>query len=113
MSGALCVMLGTAEFTVSVPGTVSNTGSSSVVTSTLVSATVLNGSGSYSHLWIWQSGDDIVALSPNASSTQFQASGLIPEQAKGAVFIDRVTDIVTGLVKDSNQIIVTLAREPI
>lgn len=112
MSGALCVMLGTVDFTVSVPETVSNTRSTPIVTSSLVSATVLNGSGSYSHLWIWQNGDDIEALSPNASSTQFQAR-LVPDQVKEAVFIDRVTDIVTGLVKDSNQITVTLAREPI
>ena len=106
-------MLGTAEFTVSIPGSVSNTGSSSVVTSVLVSATVLNGSGSYSHQWIRLSGDDIVALSPNASSTQFQASDLLPEQAKEAIFIDRVTDTVTGLVKDSNETVVTLTRDPI
>lgn len=114
VTGAVSLMLGGVGLSVSVsPNPVSNTGASSTVISVLVAATASGGSGSYTYQWIKSSGDNITVIDPLSPSTQFQASGMFPEEIRSAVFICRVTDSVSGIIKDSDSVSVTLARDPL
>lgn len=114
MSGAVALFLGGSGLSVSVsPSFVSNSDSASTVVSVLVTATAANGSGSYSYSWIKKSGDFIIAMDPTAPSTRFMADSMIPEEVRNAVFFCRVTDIASGATKDSEDVLVTLMRDPL
>lgn len=114
MSGALSLMLGSAGLTVSVsPNPVSSTGASSTIQSAIVSGLVSGGSGSYGYLWSKQSGGAITVVDATSSSTRFQATGMIPEETRDAVFVLQVTDLVSGLSKESDAVNVSISRDPI
>ncbi len=72
--------------------------------------TVTGGSGSYDVSWIKVTGDAIDAVSPNALSTYFRATGMVRNESRTAYFKARAVDAVTGLQDESGQVMVALLR---
>lgn len=114
VSGAVSLMLGGVGLTVTVsPNPVSTTGNTSTIQSAFVTGVVSGGSGSYSYLWSKQSGDAITVVDATSASTRFQAASMLPEETRDAVFLLQVTDLVSGLSKDSDAVNVAISRDPI
>jgi len=77
------------------------------ITSTTANVTVTGGSGTYTYLWSYVSGDSFTILAPTASSTAFRANGTTPVSLVGT-YICTVTDTVTGKTAVTNNCVVSL-----
>lgn len=95
------------------PTTITKTGrNNATVTSTQVVAIPTGGQTPYTYAWVKQSGDDISATAPAASSTQFRATNMEIDETRTAVFRCTATDAFAN--SDSEDITVTIIRlEPI
>jgi hypothetical protein len=82
---------GTITLTLST-STISATRRVSTVTSANVTATPASGQTPYTYAWVKQSGESISATNPTSAITAFQATGMIVDETRNAVFRCTCTD---------------------
>lgn len=92
------------------PTTLSQTGTTSQITTSGSATCTPAGTAPFTYLWGSDLTDDIIPLTPTAATTVFRHSAMLSGDSYGADFYCDVTDATGFAVRSSNTVRVTIAR---